>query len=240
MGMAFDRIKSGAEDISLTGGADSAIAFHPFADFEGCGMLSMRNDAPARASRPFDRNRDGGLASEGAGICLFEELRHARARGATIYAEVVGFGSALDPAGGEHGSGFVASMGEALENAAALSRRIDYVNAHGPSDKEMDRVETEAIKTTFGNHAKSLMISSIKGVTGNPLAAGGALQAIASALTLHQSTIHPTANYEFPDPKCDLDYVPNKARRIAIEQVVVNSHGVGGSNCSLVLRRFRA
>jgi len=239
MAIAFQRIRAGEEEMVLAGGTDSTIAFHPFADLEACGMLTENSDNPAKASRPFDLKRDRGLASEGAGLCIFEELKHARARKAPIYAEVLGCHSNLDPLNGEHGSGLVDSMAGALHDAGLSPHRIQYINAHGPSAKDMDRVECDAIKKVFGKHAHKLMVSSIKGVTGNPFAAGGGLQMVASALTIDRRTVHPTANYEFPDPTCDLDFVPGSARRVAVDALLVNSHGMGGGNCTIALTRFK-
>ncbi|SDT93156.1 3-oxoacyl-[acyl-carrier-protein] synthase II [Verrucomicrobium sp. GAS474] len=239
MGIAYQRIRSGEEEIILAGGSDSTIAFHPFADLEACGMLTDRNDPPEKASRPFDLKRDRGLASEGAGVCIFEELKHAKARKAPIYAEVIGCRSNLDPHDGEHGSGLVESMQGAMDDGSISTHRVQYINAHGPSDRNMDRVESDAIKKVFGQHARKVMISSIKGVTGNPFAAGGALQMVASALTIDRKMVHPTANYEIPDPICDLDFVPGAARKVSIDTMLVNSHGMGGGNCTIALARFK-
>ena len=236
MALAFERIRSGTEEIILTGSGDSAISFHPFADFEACNMLSLRNEAPEQASRPFDLHRDGGLASEGAGICIFESLERATARKARIYAEVIGAGTSSDAPNSEHGSGLAISMKQAMDDAGLSPSRVQYINAHGPSDKAMDRVETDVIKDVFRAKAKDLMVSSIKGVTGNPLSAGGALQLAATALALHHRVIPPTANYEFPDPQCDLDYVPRQ-RHVAVNFALVNSHGVGGGNVTLAIKR---
>ncbi|MBN1268494.1 MAG: beta-ketoacyl-[acyl-carrier-protein] synthase family protein [Kiritimatiellae bacterium] len=234
---AAERIRTGRAEIAVAGGTDTPITPLTIASFAASRSMSTRNDEPARASRPFDRDRDGGVMAEGAGVVFLENLEHALARGARVYAEITGTGSQSDAPGAEPGSGLADSMHLALANAACRPDQVDYVCAHGPSDRVIDRMETESIKKALGAHARKIAVSSIKGVTGNPLSAAGPLQIVAAALSVQTGTIPPTANYEHPDPQCDLDYVPGKARRANLECVVINSHGIGGTNSSLVLQK---
>ncbi|MFT5126853.1 MAG: 3-oxoacyl-[acyl-carrier-protein] synthase II [Rhodothermales bacterium] len=235
---AFLQLREGVGEFAICGGTDSPLTLVPFANFANAGLASMRNDQPERASRPFDRERDSGVISEGAGVLVLETLRHALARGARPYAEITGFSSCNDPEPGEHGAGLADSMRRAVANAGRRNSAVDYISAHGPGHPVLDRVETEMIKRTFGSRAYRLPVSSIKGAIGNPLAAAGPLQVIATARCLHEQVIPPTANLEVPDPECDLDYVASGPRRAKVSCALVNSHGVGGGNSSLVLERY--
>jgi len=204
--------------------------------------LSERNDEPERASRPFDRDRDGFVVGEGAGVLVLEELEHARARGARIYAELVGYGTNDDAyhitAPDENGAGAAACMRLALESAQMRPEDIDYINAHGTSTPLNDATETRAIKTVFGAHAYRLAVSSTKSMTGHLLGAAGAVEAAFSVMALREGIIPPTINLDFPDPACDLDYVPHQARRAHLRAVLSNSFGFGGHNVCLIFRRL--
>jgi 3-oxoacyl-[acyl-carrier-protein] synthase II len=203
--------------------------------------LSPRNDDPTHASRPFDKERNGFVIGEGAGVVVLEELEHAKARGATIYAEVVGYAATSDayhvvePAPG--GSGLVSAQRKALKKANLAPEQIGYINAHGTSTYFNDRAETAAIKTVFGDHAYKLAVSSTKSMTGHMVGAAGGAEAVFTALALHEGVLPPTINYEFPDPECDLDYVPNQPRQASIEYALSNSMGFGGHNAVLALKR---
>jgi 3-oxoacyl-[acyl-carrier-protein] synthase II len=205
--------------------------------------LSARNDEPERASRPFDKDRDGFVIGEGAGILILEELEMARWRGATIYAEIVGYGMSGDAfhitQPSENGDGALRVMANAIADAGIQPEAVDYINAHGTSTPFNDKLETLAIKRAFGEHAYRLAVSSTKSMTGHLLGAAGGLEAGISALALHHQTIPPTINYETPDPDCDLDYTPNPARRAELNYVLSNSFGFGGTNASLVLQRYQ-
>ncbi len=233
---AANAIHSGRAEIAVAGGTDASITATTCGAFCASRLLSVRNDDPPRASRPFDRDRDGGVLGEGAGILVLESLAHARARGARIWLEVCGGASHPDAFGTQAGDGLGACMTLALANARLGSDRIDYVCAHGPSDPVIDRVETARIRDTFGRRAYRMPVSSIKGVTGNPLAAAGPMELIACALAMRDDLIPPTANYTTPDPACDLDYVP-QARRMRLEHALLNVHGMGGGNTTLIVGR---
>ena len=234
---AVAAIRTGQADIAIAGGADASITETTCAAFSAGGMLSGRNDTPQQASRPFDRDRDGGVLGEGAGVVVVESLAHARARGARIWLEICGGASHADSVGGKSpADGLGACMTLALANARLSGDAIDYVCAHGPSDPDIDRVETAMIRNVLGRHAYRIPVSSIKGVTGNPLAAAGPLELIACALAMRDDLIPPTANYTTPDPACDLDYVPH-ARRTRIERALINVHCMGGGNTALIVRR---
>ncbi|MBM3294126.1 MAG: beta-ketoacyl-ACP synthase II [Candidatus Aminicenantes bacterium] len=242
VGDAFRIIQRGEADLMLAGGAESAITPLGIAGFCAMKALSVRNDAPERASRPFDAGRDGFVMGEGAGIVVLEELGRALRRGAPVYAEVVGYGMSGDAfhvaAPAEDGDGAVRVMRRALEDAGVPPSAVQYVNAHGTSTPLNDRIETAAMKTVFGGHAPRLGISSTKSMTGHLLGAAGGVETAITALCLKRQTMTPTINYEVPDPDCDLDYVPNVARPAEIVYALSNSFGFGGTNGSLLLRRF--
>lgn len=236
---AAQQVRSGRFDIAVAGGSDAPISLTPFADFCACPkMLSKRNDDPEHASRPFDRERDGGVIAEGAAVLVLENLHHALGRGATIYSEIVGSATRLDDHATLHESGLAHSMRMAIANACCLPGDIDYVCAHGPSDPELDRIETNLIKEVFADHAYRMPVSSIKGVTGNPLSAAGAMQVLTASMALQRQVIPMTANFEFADPLCDLDYVVEESRHQRLRTVLVNNHGISGGNSSLVLRAY--
>jgi 3-oxoacyl-[acyl-carrier-protein] synthase II len=239
VGDAFRTIQRGDADVMLAGGTDSLI--HPLviAGFSSIRALSTRNDAPTLASRPFDRDRDGFVLAEGAGILVLETLEMARARGARIYAEVLGYGLSADAhhPTASSSDGPARAMRLALADAKLAPGAVDYVNAHGTSTPLNDQHETEAIKAVFGDHARRLAVSSIKSMTGHLVGAAGGVEAIATALALHHGILPPTINYTTPDPACDLDYVPNEARRIPIRVAMSNSFAFGGTNAILVLGR---
>ncbi|MFH0881153.1 MAG: beta-ketoacyl-[acyl-carrier-protein] synthase family protein [Lentisphaerota bacterium] len=230
-------IREGKAELALAGGVDTPITLLTMACFCAARMVSRRNDEPAKASRPFDRDRDGGLLAEGVGIVVLENLNHALARGATIYAEVTGYGSQTDQAGTSPGSAFPGAISQAVANASHYPQDIDFVCAHGSSDVELDRAETAALKSVMGSKAYGIPVTSIKGATGNPLAAAGPLQVITAALGIRHGKVPPTANYEAQDPSCDLDYVSGKARSGSFGCVLVNNHGFGGANSSLLMER---
>jgi len=242
IGDSFKIIQRGAADVMIAGGCESAITPLALAGFSAMRALSARNDDPPMASRPFDAQRDGFVMGEGAGILILEELNHALSRGVPIYAEVSGYGMSGDayhitatPPGGE---GAVRCMRSALEDAGVRPEEVDYINAHGTSTDYNDLAETQAIKTVFGDHAYRLPVSSIKSMIGHLLGAAGAVEAAATALTIKDGILPPTINYEFPDPGCDLDYVPNRARKAEVRYALSNSFGFGGTNASLILKRF--
>jgi 3-oxoacyl-[acyl-carrier-protein] synthase II len=236
-------IRRGEADVMIVGGAEAGIGEIPVAAFSAMRALSTkRNDDPEKASRPFDADRDGFVMGDGAGVLILEALDHARARGATIHAEVVGYGATDDashitlPAPG--GRGAVESMRVAIADAGLTTDDIDYINAHGTSTPPNDRSETAAIKTLFGERAYRIPISSTKSMTGHLMGAGGGIEAIATILTIKTGCVPPTINQEQPDPECDLDYVPNEARQADVAVGMSNSFGFGGHNATLVLRRF--
>jgi len=242
IGTALDLIRSGRADIALAGAAESTIS--PFAIDGYCQLraLSTRNDDPPGASRPFSRDRDGFVIAEGAGILVLEELEHAKRRGATIYAELAGYGASADAyhltAPEPEAKGAVRAMRAALADAQLPPEAIQLVNAHGTSTPLNDVVETGAIKTVFGDHARKLAVHSTKSMTGHALGAAPALEATASVLALSRGVIHPTINLNEPDPACDLDYVPLVAREARLDAVMSNSFGFGGHNAVLIFRRF--
>ncbi len=242
VGEAFRMISYGTCDVAFTGGSESTICPLAVGGFNAMKALSRRNDDPQSASRPFDADRDGFIISEGAGILILEELEHAKARGAKIYAEMAGYGLSGDgyhmAAPPEDGDGAVRCMEMALNSAGMNVDDIDYINAHGTSTPLNDVVETRAIKKVFGDHASQLAISSTKSMTGHMLGGAGGIEAVFSALSLHHQTIPPTANLQNPDPQCDLDYVPGAARETGIRAVMSNSFGFGGTNAVIVMKRF--
>lgn len=235
-------IQRGLADVMVAGGAEAAICPMGVGGFNAMKALSKRNDEPEKASRPFDKERDGFVIGEGAGTLILEDLEHAQSRGAKIYAEIVGFGSTADahhitqPAPG--GEGAVRSMKMALDVAGLQPEDIDYINVHGTSTPQGDISETEAIKTTFGAHAKKVAISSTKSMTGHLLGAAGAVEALFTVLAIEHQIAPPTINYEFPDPDCDLDYVPNIARAMKIDAAISNGFGFGGHNATLVFTKY--
>jgi len=243
IGEAFEIIRRGDAEAMITGGSEAAMIEIAVGAFAAARTLSTRNDEPQKASRPFDAKRDGFVMSEGSGILILEELSYAQARGAPIRAEILSYGATADafhitapPPGGE---GAVASMQMALRKAKLPPEAISYINAHGTSTELNDRTETQAVKFVFGKYAYELPISSTKSMTGHLLGAGGAVEAIACVKAIEEGIIPPTINYEFPDPDCDLDYVPNVAREAPVEIALSNSLGFGGHNVTLILRKFR-
>ncbi len=235
---AATEIRQGRSDLVLTGSADAALAPYTFKAFEASRKMSLRNDAPEKACRPFDRNRDGGVAAEGAAILVLENLEHALARGATIFAEIIGYGSSADSPESKEGAGIERAMRLAMANAGCAPCDIDCISAHAPSDPHMDRIEVGLIKSVFGDRAYRIPVTSVKGNTGNPMAVGGVLQIISAALSLHHQTVPPTANLEVPDPQCDLDHVAGQARRLHLSRAMVNTHGFGRGNSSILLDAF--
>ena len=242
LGEAAEIIRRGDAQVMISGGAHSMI--HPFGvtGFNRLTALSTLNENPARACRPFDATRSGFVIGEGAGVLILEALEHARKRRANILAEIVGYGSSADAyrVTDQHpeGRGAVVAIREALRDANMKPEDIDYINAHGTGTKENDSTETQAIKTVFGSHAKQVPISSIKSMMGYLIAAAGAVEAITCVLAIRDGMLPPTANYAVPDPECDLDYVPNKARPAKVDVAMSNSFGFGGQNDTLIIRRF--
>ena len=242
IGDSFRIITRGDADVMVAGGTEAAVSPIAVGGFASMKALSTRNDEPEKASRPFDRDRDGFVMGEGAGIVILEELEHALARGANIYAEVVGYGENADayhvtapsPGGVQQAN----CMKLAIEDAGIKPEQVDYINAHGTSTPANDLNETKAIKTLFGDHAKKLLISSIKSMTGHLLGAAGGVEAIATALTIKNDIVPPTINLENPDEELDLDYVPNKARNHKVNYALSNSFGFGGHNATLLLKKY--
>lgn len=242
VGEAFRSVARGDADIAITGGSESVICPLAVGGFHSMKALSTRNDDPQGASRPFDRDRDGFIISEGAGILVLEAMDHAVARGATIYAEMVGYGLSGDgyhmAAPPDDGDGAVRCMQMALADAGMNPADIDYINAHGTSTPLNDVVETRAIKRVYGEHARKLAISSTKSMTGHMLGGAGGIEAAFTALTIKHGVIPPTINLQNPDPECDLDYVPNEARQMKIRAAMSNSFGFGGTNAVIIMKRF--
>jgi len=243
IGDAFKIIERGDADIMIAGGAEAIIVPLTIAGFCSMKAMSTRNDEPEKASRPFDAGRDGFVCGEGAGIVVLESLEHAMGRDARIYAEVVGYGMTGDAhhmtAPDPDGDGATRAMQMAIRDAAIEPAAIGYINAHGTSTPYNDKFETLAIKRVFGEHARRLAVSSTKSMTGHLLGAAGGIEAIATTLTLHHGLLPPTINYETPDPECDLDYVPNQARKVDVEYALSNAFGFGGTNATLAFRRYR-
>jgi len=242
IGLALRTIQYGDADVIVAGGAEMATTVCGLASFGQAKALSMRNDAPTEASRPWDLERDGFVLSDGGGAVLLEELEHARRRGAPIYAELVGFGMSGDAhhitAPPEDGEGARLAMTNALTDAALAPADVQYLNAHATSTPLGDRAETVAIKRAFGDHAHRMAVSSTKSMTGHLLGAAGVLEAIFCVLAIRDGVAPPTINYRTPDPACDLDFVPNTARRMKIDVAMSNSFGFGGTNGSLVFKRW--
>ncbi|MGB2783352.1 MAG: beta-ketoacyl-ACP synthase II [Atribacterota bacterium] len=243
IGMAFKLLQQGDAQIILSGGTEAAIGPMALAGFCKMKALSVQNDYPNRASKPFDKERDGFIMGEGAGILILETLQHAKERNANIYAEILGFGMTADAyhitAPAPDGEGAVKAMEIALRDAKIAPSQIDYINAHGTSTPLNDKLETLAIKKVFGKHAYDLKISSNKSMTGHLLGASGGVEAIATALTLKNNIIPPTINYLSPDPECDLDYVPNINKKEIVNYAISNSFGFGGHNGVLVLGKYK-
>ena len=242
IGDSFRMIARGEADIMIAGGAEAPLTPLSLAGFTAIKALSERNDEPARASRPFDARRDGFVMGEGAGVVIIEELGRALRRDARIYAEIVGYGMTSDAyhvaAPAPDGDGAVRVMRRAIEDAGVRPEDIQYINAHGTSTPFNDKTETMAIKKVFGEAARHLAVSSTKSMTGHLLGAAGGLEAGITALSLFHQIMPPTINYEFPDPECDLDFVPNTARKAGLVHALSNSFGFGGTNAALVLKRF--
>jgi 3-oxoacyl-[acyl-carrier-protein] synthase II len=242
MGDALRSIRMGETDLVITGGTEAAITRMGLAAFQNMKALSTRNDDPATASRPFDADRDGFVLGEGAGLLIFEELQHALARNAKIYAEVVGYGTTSDAghitAPDPEGIGAAAAMRAAISDAGVGVDEIDYINAHGTSTPLGDKAESQAIKAVFGEHAHKIKISSTKGALGHSLGASGGIEAVILCKTLETATIAPTINYETPDPECDLDYTPNRSQSADVRVAMSNSFGFGGHNACVVFRKF--
>jgi 3-oxoacyl-[acyl-carrier-protein] synthase II len=239
IGEATEVIRRGAADVMLAGGADAPICEMTLIGMSMIGALSTRNDEPTKASRPFDKDRDGFVAAEGGAVVVLEELEHARRRGAHPLAEIKGYGATTDAyhitGPDPSGEASARAMGLALEDAGVHPEEVDHVNAHATSTPLGDRLETVAIRRTLGKHAEKVSVTANKSMTGHMFAASGALEAIASMLTIQRGLIPPTINYETPDPECDLDYVPNQAREQHVRIVLSNSFGFGGQNACLVM-----
>jgi 3-oxoacyl-[acyl-carrier-protein] synthase II len=242
IGEAAEVIRRGQAELMLCGGSEAGTAPLSLSAFKNMGAISTRNDDPQHASRPFDAERDGFVMGEGGGVVVLESLEHARARGIRIYCEFVGYGASADAwnivAPEETGKGAAQAMRQALQDAGLAPEEVDYINAHGTSTILNDPIETKAIHTVFGPHADRLAISSTKSMIGHLMGAAGAVEAIACVKSLETGWVHPTVNYEHPDPECDLDYVPNEARRMEPQVVLSNSFGFGGHNGCVVFRRW--
>jgi 3-oxoacyl-[acyl-carrier-protein] synthase II len=239
---AFKIIQRGEADVMMAGGTEASITPASLAGFCSARALSTRNHEPEKASRPFDKQRDGFVMSEGAGMMILESLEHAQRRGAKILAEIVGVGQTADayhitaPAPG--GEGAIRAMRLALKDAGVEPDSVDYINAHGTSTDLNDITETQAIKEVFGERAKKIPVSSTKSMIGHLLGAGGAVELIATIMSMEEGVLHPTINYEFPDPDCDLDYVPNKMRKMDVNVALSNSFGFGGHNITIAVKKF--
>jgi 3-oxoacyl-[acyl-carrier-protein] synthase II len=244
IGDAFKIIQRGDADLMVAGGSEAIIDELPLGGFAQMKALSTRNDEPTRASRPFDADRDGFVAGEGAGIVVLESAEHARRRGAGIYAEIVGYGMTADAyhmtAPDPEGDGAMRAMLGALKDGGLRPEDVEYINAHGTSTPYNDKTETLAIKQVFGAHARRLAVSSTKSMIGHLLGAAGGVEAVVTILALQNGLLPPTINYETPDPECDLDYVPNVARKVEVEAALSNGFGFGGTNATLAFRRWRA
>jgi 3-oxoacyl-[acyl-carrier-protein] synthase II len=243
IGDAYKIIERGDADVMIAGGAEAMIVPLTIAGFCSMKAMSTRNDEPEKASRPFDAGRDGFVCGEGAGVVVLEALEHAVRRDARIYAEIVGYGMTGDAhhmtAPDPEGDGATRAMQLALADGAVELEAVGYINAHGTSTPYNDKFETIAIKRVFGDHTRRLAVSSTKSMTGHLLGAAGGVEAVATALALHHGLLPPTINYETPDPECDLDYVPNQARKVDVEYALSNAFGFGGTNATLAFRRYR-
>lgn len=240
IGEAFNLIRLGKADLMVAGGSEACITSLGMAGFCAMKAMSTCNDRPGKACRPFDQNRDGFVMGEGAGVLVLEEMQHAQERGAHIYGEIIGYGSSTDAVHmvqpDPEGKGAAAALQEGLDDAGIQPWQVDYINAHGTGTRLNDIVETMAIKKVFGPHSTQMLISSIKPCTGHMLGAAGAVEAIASLLALQKDQVPPTANLEYPDPQCDLDYVPGSVRRKKLTHVISQSLGFGGHNAVLVMK----
>ncbi len=242
IGEAYKMIQRNQADVMITGGVEATITPLALGGFNAMKAISTRNDEPEKASRPFDKNRDGFVLAEGSGILILEELTHALDRGARVYAEVIGYGASGDAfhiaAPAPEGRGAASCMKMALQDAGIEPGDVQYINAHGTSTDLNDKYETQAIKTVFGEHSKKLAVSSTKSMTGHLLGAAGGLEGALTALSVFHAIAPPTINYEEPDPECDLDYVPNEARKMEIKVALSNSFGFGGTNGTLIFKKF--
>jgi 3-oxoacyl-[acyl-carrier-protein] synthase II len=242
IGDSLRLIQHGVADVMITGGSEAAITHMGLGGFASMRALSTRNDDPPHASRPFDKDRDGFVLAEGAGILILEEEQAARKRGARIYAELLGYGMSADgshiTAPDEHGRGAARAMVNCLDDGRCTPETVDYINAHGTSTDLGDIAETRAMKTVFGPHAKKLAVSSTKSQLGHLLGASGGVEAVIATLTIDRNILPPTINLQNPDPECDLDYVPNHAREARVSRVLSNSFGFGGHNASLLIGRY--
>ena len=242
IGDSFEIIRRGDADVMIAGGSEAAITPMSVGGFAAMRALSTRNDEPERASRPFDKDRDGFIIGEGAGVVVLEELEQARRRSAPIYAELVGYGMSADAyhitAPSEDGDGGVRVMKLAMKKAGIRPEQVDYINAHGTSTPYNDRLETLAIKNCFGAHARRVAISSTKSMTGHLLGGAGGLEGGISALAVHHQRVPPTINLDHPDPDCDLDYVPHTSRQLKVQYALSNSFGFGGTNAVLIFKRY--
>ena len=242
VGESYEIIKRGDANAMIAGGSEAAITPMSLGGFAQLRALSTRNDEPGRASRPFDKDRDGFIIGEGAGVLILEELEHATRRGATIYAEIVGYGSTSDAyhmtAPSEDGDGARRAMAMAVRKAGIRPDQVDYINAHGTSTPYNDKLETLAIKNCFGDHARKLAISSTKSMTGHLLGGAGGLEAGISALAVSTDEVPPTINLDNPDPECDLDYVPHTSRKMPVRYALSNSFGFGGTNAALLFKKY--
>lgn len=242
IGEAWHMILRGDADVMLAGGSEAAISPLAIAGFQNMGALSKRSDNPQKASRPFEKNRDGFVMGEGAGVVLLEELEHAKKRGARIYCELDGYGLTGDAyhftAPAPEGEGCAVAMMYAMKQAGLNPDQIQHINAHGTSTPLNDVNETQAIKRVFGGHAKKLAVSSNKSMIGHLLGAAGGVEVISTVLSVAENKVPPTINYEEPDPDCDLDYVPNTARELTVNAAISNNMGFGGHNCSVLFRKF--
>jgi 3-oxoacyl-[acyl-carrier-protein] synthase II len=242
IGEAWRTIKMGEAKMMFAGGAEAAIVPIGIGGFCAMKAMSTRNDDPKHSSRPFDKNRDGFVMGEGAGVIVLEELEHAKQRGAKIYCELAGYGNTADAyhltAPSPNGEGAARCMKMALRNGGLNIEDISYINAHGTSTPQGDVCETQAIKTVFGERAKKIAVSSTKGATGHMLGAAGAVEMTVCALAIKQGVVPPTINLQNPDPECDLDYVPNTAREMKVNAIINNSFGFGGHNASIAAKKF--
>lgn len=240
--VAVQTLRLGLADVVITGGSEAALTVSGLAGFQALKALSTRNDMPEKASRPFEKNRDGFVLGEGAAALVLETLEHATKRNASIHAELLGYGMSADAyhvtAPDPEGAGATACMVLALRDAGLKPEDVQYINAHGTSTPLNDLIETIAIKKTFGDHARKLVISSTKSMIGHTLGAAGAVELVPTIMSVKYDIVHPTINYEVPDPECDLDYVPNKARKITVRAALSNSFGFGGHNVSIAVGKF--